>query len=937
MVSASVLALDVEKLNLDWEWMLSVLRSVLEESGDGALANLLPDASEKVNVSAVLADSVQLTQAYSIAFQLLGMAEQISAARFRNEIEQEKGVDQLPALWGDALRELKDSGISQEQIAERLSTIQVELVLTAHPTEAKRATVLAHHRRLFDRFVARHRGDLTVWQKSENEAAVRSLLGILWRTGEIYLDKPDLQSERRNVIDYLTHVFPAAFKPLDLRLRQAWQHLGFDPELICDPLSLPKLTFGTWVGGDRDGHPLVTPQVTAETLIDLRRSALGLLQREMTELARLLSLSAYWIAPRGEFLQEIAKRVDLLGDAGSKAMLRNPNEPWRQFLNLMLTRLPKASAKTDGLARVDGDDFRPIAPDERFYRSSDEMLVDLRVLYDALVGVSMRETADFAVRPLMRIVQAFGFHLAVLDIRQNSAMHDKAIEQLLVAAGLSDADYSRWDEPKRIAFLETELKSQRPFLVAGRSAGKEADAVLGALSVVRQYLHAFGSEGLGSLTVSMTRQASDLLGVYLLAREVGLLVDTDQGVICPLQVVPLFETIDDLHRSPEIYDRFLSCPLTRRSMEYLQRHARAIHTTGHPMTGQIMIGYSDSNKDGGILASLVGLRHAQDKLANVGRKHSVHVRFFHGRGGTISRGAGPTNRFIRSLPDRTLEGDLRLTEQGETIAQKYAHQPTAIYNLELFLAGVTTKTLTDLHVQQSANPLEPTLVSLASWAQGEYHDLLHSKGFLDFFRQATPIDAIEQSRIGSRPSRRTGQQSLADLRAIPWVFSWGQARFYLSGWYGVGTALERLKKEQPDIYAKLPEQLGQWAPLRYLISNVATSVAAVDGDVIRDYSALVEDKALRELFLDRIVQEWDLAKVHVEHVYGGCLDAKRPNVRRMIQLRSQGLRILHNQQIGLLRRWRSYHRMGETTQADALLPQLLLTVNAIASGLGATG
>lgn len=937
MVSASVLALDVEKLNLDWDWMLSVLRSVLEESGDGALANLLPDASEKVDVSTVLADSVQLTQAYSIAFQLLGMAEQISAARFRNEIEQDKGVDQLPALWGDALRELKQSGISQDQIAEHLASIQVELVLTAHPTEAKRATVLAHHRRLFDRFVARHRGDLTVWQASENEAAVRSLLGILWRTGEIYLDKPDLQSERRNVIDYLTYVFPAAIKPLDLRLRQAWQHVGFDPELISDPLSLPKLTFGTWVGGDRDGHPLVTPQVTAETLIDLRRSALGLLQREMTELARLLSLSAYWIAPRGEFLQEIAKRVDLLGDVGAKAMLRNPNEPWRQFLNLMLARLPKVSAKTDGLNRIDGDEFRPVAPDERFYRSSDEMLADLRVLYDALVGVSMRETADFAVRPLMRIVQAFGFHLAVLDVRQNSEMHDKAIEQLLVAAGLSDTDYSRWDEPKRIAFLETELKSQRPFLVAGRSAGKEADAVLGALSVVRQYLHAFGSEGLGSLIVSMTRQASDLLGVYLLAREIGLMVETDHGVVCPLQVVPLFETIDDLHRSPDIYDRFLSFPLTRRSLEHLQQHASANHTTGHVMTGQIMIGYSDSNKDGGILASLVGLRHAQDKLANVGRKHSVHVRFFHGRGGTISRGAGPTHRFIRSLPDRTLEGDLRLTEQGETIAQKYAHQPTAIYNLELFLAGVTTKTLTDLHAHQNVHSLEPTLVSLASWAQGKYHDLLHSKGFLDFFRQATPIDAIEQSRIGSRPSRRTGQQSLADLRAIPWVFSWGQARFYLSGWYGVGTALERLKNEQPEIYAKLPDQLGQWAPLKYLISNVATSVAAVDGDVIREYAALVEESALRELFLGRIVQEWNLTKDHVEHLYGGSLDAKRPNVRRMIQLRSQGLRILHNQQIGLLRRWRSYHRMGEATQADALLPQLLLTVNAIASGLGATG
>lgn len=937
MVSASVLALDVEKLDLDWEWMLSVLRGVLQESGDGDLAKLLPDGKCELDVSKVLADSVQLTQAYSIAFQLLGMAEQISAARFRSEIEKEQGFDQLPALWGDSLRELKRNGVSEHQIAEQLSDIQVELVLTAHPTEAKRATVLAHHRRLFERFVARHRGDFAPWQESENDDAVRSLLGILWRTGEIYLDKPDLQSERRNVIDYLTHVFPAAIKPLDLRLRQAWEHVGFDPETIRDPLALPRLTFGTWVGGDRDGHPLVTPQVTAESLMELRRSALGLLQRELTDLARLLSLSAYWVAPRGEFLQEIAGRVDSLGDLGVKAMQRNPNEPWRQFLNLMLVKLPKFSVKSEVAIKADGEDFRPVAPDERFYRSSVELLDDLRVLYDALVAVSMRQAADFAVRPLMRIVQAFGFHLAVLDIRQNSAAHDQAIEQLLIAAGLPETDYSRWDEAKRVAFLEDELKSQRPFLVTGRSAGREADAVLGALGVVRQYWQAFGPDGLGALIVSMTRQPSDLLGVYLLAREVGLLLDTPQGVVCPLPVVPLFETIDDLRRSPDIYERFLAFPLTRRSMEYLQRAGLASQSGVRPMTGQIMIGYSDSNKDGGILASLVGLRHAQDLLAEVGRRHGVHVRFFHGRGGTISRGAGPTHRFVRSLPDRTLQGNLRLTEQGETIAQKYAHQPTAIYNLELFLAGVTTKTLTDLHVVTSPNPLEPVLVSLADWAQAAYRDLLHSPGFLEFFRQATPIDAIEQSRIGSRPSRRTGQQTLADLRAIPWVFSWGQARFYLSGWYGVGSALERLSKEQPELFEKLPEEMARWAPLRYLVSNVATSVAAVDPEVIREYAALVDDVKLRELYLERIDRELRLTKRMVEHLYGGPLDAKRPNVRRMLQLRSQGLRILHTQQIGLLRRWRSYHRMGETAQADALLPQLLLTVNAIASGLGATG
>lgn len=925
MLSASVLALDVDKLYRDWAWMLAALRDVLRQSGDARLAELLPDAKQPPHVTDAEIDSVQLTQAYSIAFQLLGMAEQISAAQFRNQIETQHGLDQLPALWGDSLQQLKRSGLTGERIAERLPSIQVELVLTAHPTEAKRATVLAHHRRLFERFVARDRTDLAPWQNAENEDAIRSLLAVLWRTGEIYLDKPDLQSERRNVIDYLTHVFPAAIKPLDLRLRQAWELSGFAPELIGDPLAMPQLTFGTWVGGDRDGHPFVTPQVTAETLLELRKSALSLLHRQLTELARLISLSAYWLPPRSEFLQAIADRVGLLGSIGRKAIERNPNEPWRQFINLILVKLPAATTKPE-------TELSSGINDAHRYRSSDELLADLRVLYEALVAVSMRPTADNAVRPLMRLVQSFGFHLAVLDIRQNSSTHDRAIEQLLIAAGFTDSNYAEWPEEKRMEFLDNELKSRRPFALADRSAGPDADAVLGALRVVQQHMHTYGPDGLGALIVSMTRRPSDLIGVYLLAREVGLLVDTERGPVCPLPVVPLFETIEDLQSSPDIYDRFLQFPLTRNSLAYLQQLKQRSKSIG-----QVMIGYSDSNKDGGILASLVGLRHAQNRLAEVGSRHNVVPRFFHGRGGTISRGAGPTHRFINSLPDGTLQGDLRLTEQGETIAQKYAHQSSAIYNLELFLSGVTRKTMADLHEAPTKHALEETLVILGGWAQAEYHHLLHSEGFIQFFRQATPIDAIEQSRIGSRPSRRSGQQTLADLRAIPWVFSWGQSRFYLSGWYGVGSAIAKLEREQPDVFVMLPEHLMTWAPEHYLISNVATSIAAVDVTVMRDYAMLVEDKGIRESFLNRIESEWSLTKRMMEHVYGGSLTIKRPNVERMIELRADGLRVLHSQQIRLLRRWRSYHRMGETSQADALLPQLLLTVNAIASGLGTTG
>jgi phosphoenolpyruvate carboxylase len=353
--------------------------------------------------------------------------------------------------------------------------------------------------------------------------------------------------------------------------------------------------------------------------------------------------------------------------------------------------------------------------------------------------------------------------------------------------------------------------------------------------------------------------------------------------------------------------------------------------------GQVMIGYSDSNKDGGILASLVNLRRAQKELVRIGKKHAVRVRFFHGRGGTISRGAGPTHRFIQALPYESLGGDLRLTEQGETIPQKYAHQSTAIYNLELFLAGVTRKSLSDLHTDPSEHPLEGTLTELAGWARETYTELIHRQDFVTFFRQATPIDAIEQSRIGSRPSRRTGQQSLADLRAIPWVFSWGQARFFLSGWFGVGTALEKLQQQSPDTFLQLKQTMNQWAPCHYLLSNVATSLAATDLEIMRAYANMVEDKSLRDSFMETIESELQRTREKIESIYGGPLSERRPNIQRMMNLRANGLRVLHHQQIDLLKMWRSYHRMQQVREAEQLIPQLLLTVNAIASGLGTTG
>jgi phosphoenolpyruvate carboxylase len=509
------------------------------------------------------------------------------------------------------------------------------------------------------------------------------------------------------------------------------------------------------------------------------------------------------------------------------------------------------------------------------------------------------------------------------------------------AAGLDDADFSRWDEDRRLRFLDQELGTPRPFARPDMIPGTDAQSVLGAYRVLVEHLDAHGPDGLGSLIVSMTRSLSDLLAVYLLAREVGLLVHEAQGTFCRLPVVPLFETIDDLDRSVDILHAFLAHPITRASLERLPRHS----VDGQPLQ-QVMIGYSDSNKDGGIVASLWALYRAQTRLARVGAEAGVRIRFFHGRGGTISRGAGPTHRFIDALPPGSIGGALRMTEQGVVIAQKYANRITASHHLELMTAGAVRRSLLDqLDAGAAGHPLEGVMDQLAQDSFRTYRDLVTTDGFVTFFGEATPIDVIERSRIGSRPARRTGQRTLADLRAIPWVFSWSQSRFYLSGWYGAGSALARLESSDPRAFAQLTatKRERSWPPLHYILSNVSTSVMTADPEIMAAYADLVEDGGLRDRFLGLILEEFDRTRSVLGRIYGGPIASYRPMLSRTIALRQPGLRILHADQINLLRTWRRLRREGDDgdgdrdARAEALLARLLVGVNALASGLGTTG
>jgi phosphoenolpyruvate carboxylase len=905
-----------DKVGQDFVFVLGCFRDLLAELGEVDLAAALAGDGSPPGPP-----SLRFGMMCSIAFQLLNMVEENAGLQARRAGETAHGLAHEPGLWGSTLERLRARGAEVDDIEALLPAIRVEPVLTAHPTEAKRATVLEIHRQLFLRLLDREN---TMWTPQEQERireGITVLLEQLWRTGEIFLEKPDVASERRNALHYLRQVFPDVLRLHDARLREAWRAVGLgDAGPHRD--RLPVLTFGTWVGGDRDGHPLVTADVTRQTLFELREQALQLLATQLTEITRRLSLSDLLQSPPPALLERIETLRSAHGARGQLALERNPQEPWRQLTNLIVLSLPAPDADPQG----------DRAAGRTTYTCAEDVEADLRLLESSLDAVGASRLAEAEVRPVIRSLQTFGFHLARLDVRQNSRFHDMALAQLATAAGLDATGFETWSEPERLAFVERELASPRPFARHDVRIGEEADAVLDTYRVLRQHVEQWGTAGLGSLIVSMTRSLSDLLVVYLLAREAGLARLTGQRLVCQLPVVPLFETIEDLEGSAAILEAYLAHPVTRASLAAQPSAERT------PPAQQVMVGYSDSNKDGGIVASLWHLHCAQRRMAGAGRAAGVRVRFFHGRGGSVSRGAGPTHRFLSALPRGAVQGDLRLTEQGETIAQKYANRGTAAHNLELLLAG-TTMVSFDGWDGASTHPLEPLLHRLADESRRAYQELLRTEGFVTFFRQATPIDVIEASRIGSRPARRTGQQTLEDLRAIPWVFSWSQSRFFLSAWYGAGSALHGLQRERPGDWQALRAGAFEWPPLRFLLTSIASGLMATDREIMRTYAGLVEDEALRDRILAPILEELDRTTAAIEQVFGGPLMERRPGAAAAILRRADRLRALHRDQVALLAEWR---RRGSdddeaASSADPLLIHLLVTVNAIAGGLGTTG
>ncbi len=896
----------LQKIKADLEMVMSSFKSVLVSLGETELAARLPWVNQDpIPGGRHKVSDEKLAQAIGMSFELLNLVEENTATQFRRKMETRFGLEAIRGSWGETLRQWEAAGIDQKEMAALLPNIKVMPVLTAHPTESKRVTVLDIHRELYMLLV---KNENPIWSTSERaviQEQITTLLERWWRTGEIYLQKPTLENERKNLMHYFVNVFPEALHLTDQRLLNAWRAMGYDPALLQWPEHYPLLEFGSWVGGDRDGHPFVTPEFTASTLLHHRRAALTMIKQALTQLVSQLSFSSRLNPVPETFLSLIQVRAEQLGSAGQQALNRNPLEPWRQFVNLMLARLENTI----------GENFEE--EDARLYRHASALSADLKVLRQCLIQVGADRIARGLLFPVERLVQCFGFHLAKLDIRQNSVYHEKAISQMLEAAGYPDADFGAWTEEKRLEFLNKELKSKRPFVVAGASCGQEADQLLGYFRELKKYIDRYGPDGIGSLIVSMTRSLSDLLLVYLFLREVDLLDS-------PLPVVPLLETIEDLEAGGAILESFLMHPVT------VQR--REAH---HMDVQEVMLGYSDSNKDGGILTSRWSIYKAEEQLTAIGNKCGVSLCFFHGRGGTISRGGGKLHRFLESMPPGSVSGHIKMTVQGETIANQFANLLNATYNLEMFISG-TARQAMFANGQRENQSLYPIMDRLVAATRQEYRELLDHPDFIEFYSHATPIDVLEQSKIGSRPARRTGSRTLDDLRSIPWVFSWSQSRFNLTGWFGTGAALKQLKEKHPEEYARLQEAADQWPLLKYQLIQIETNLLDADPSIMQAFADLVPDGAVRSDLMTLILKDYEEGRQQIEHLLGAPAAERRIAQMENVKLRGGALSILHRMQISSIQKWRASKAVN-TEESDQLLFKLLLLVNAISGGLKGTG
>jgi phosphoenolpyruvate carboxylase len=840
-------------------------------------------AATLAGLDATTADA--LGRAFATYFQVVNIAERVHRIRRRREY-QIAGASPQPDGLHDVLQRLKSLGVGIEELLDLLPKLDVEPVLTAHPTEASRRALLEKEQTIVHALVADLSGPRTPGEREVDAARLRIALTTGWQTADIPYLRPSVLDELDHIDFYLAdplyRVLPVFYEALEEAITLVY---GTCP-------ALPRVVrFASWAGGDMDGNPNVGADTIATALRTQRRLAIAAYRAECRELGRLLTQTLDRAAIDATLLARVAEYRALLPDAAARIRPRHANMPYRSVLHFISARLAASLDDSPG-----------------GYRGVDELAADVQLIASSLRANGGVHAGWFAVRRLQRRIATFGFHLARLDIRQHARVHRVALGEA----------FGAWpDDAHAAAALLASAASGVHALpsyrdAAGDSSFARSASVFATLADARR-LH--GEDALGVYVISMAADVGDVLAVLALARAGGLVADAGN---VPLDVAPLFETIDDLRAAPRTFAALLADPVYRAHLA-----ARSDRQT-------IMLGYSDSAKDGGILAARWALQRAQVELLEVARAANIELVFFHGRGGSISRGGGKTSRAVMAAPRGAVAGRLRVTEQGEVIHQKYGIRALALRTLEQTVGAVLLATLRPRPPEPRETHWRSTMARLATDGADAYRALVAAPGFVEYFRLATPIDVIERMTLGSRPARRGGDGGIESLRAIPWVFAWTQCRSNLPGWFGVGSALDAAAARGDENV--LREMTRDWAFFRTLIEDLEMVLAKSDLAIAERFSRLAGDR--HDAFFARIAAEHARTVAWILRLRGTQrLLADDARLAQSLRLRNPYADPMNLIQADLLARWRA----GGSADDDALLGALVSSVHGIAQALQNTG
>ncbi len=852
---------------------------------------------------------VMLTKAFTSYFGLINVAEQHERLRALREREQHglPVAESITAVIGA----LADTGMNAAQLDALLATMLVEPVFTAHPTESKRRTLLERLRHIADLLDQWSAAASLPREQRALERALRSDIAAMWQAHELRDQRPSVLDEVKKGIYFCNETLLPITPRIYRTLQDALETYYPDHQWQVPPV----LRWASWIGGDRDGNPNVTPTVTLDTLRLLRQHAVAHHIDAIERLSHALTSSTYVVGYSDELHAALEAYAATFPALATVLEQRNPTEPYRQMCSYIRQKLLNTRAHAAAWQPV--WNAAPSSTDPTRYLHGSEFVNDLELMDRSLRAHAGAAIADGMLRDVLQQALVFGLHLLRLDIRQHAERHAQALHDVLCAADVCP-DYLALNEQERVALLSAELRSARPLIPARLQFSDATNETIATFRLLQVMLEQFSPEATHTYIISMTTGASDLLAVLLLAKEAGLEL---RGERSALDVVPLFETREDLVNAPHIMRDLFALPAYREHLKLRNDHQ------------EIMVGYSDSNKLAGFLPASWALFAAQRALVDVADQAGIMVQLFHGRGGAIGRGGGPANAAIVAQPPDTVRGRLKLTEQGEVIGDRYGHPGIAERHLEQVLSAVLHASAP--HITPVIPPAwEDAVRVLADRAFVAYRELVEDRDFLPFFHGATPIDELSNLKIGSRPARRKQSDKLEDLRAIPWVFAWMQGRFTLPGWYGLGSAVDTWLADDPDARLHLLQTMyREWPFWRTTLDNAQMVLAKADLQIARHYASLVPDAAVREHMWERIEREYRRTESAVCQIAGiERLLERSPVLQRSIKRRNPYVDPLSYVQVALLRRLRA------TPGGDPGLEQaMLLTVNGIAAGLRNTG